>query len=217
MNSGLVREFEKLLGPSSVLYRPEDLLLYEYDGSVEKGRPDLVVFPNSTEDVSRIAKLAAKYNVPIVGRGADTGLFGGALARPGGVMLVFARMNRILELDIENHCAVVHRPFRRLGGHPRRNHRKAFAPRSLRLGRSCETGHQRWVLLALRLTPHAPPQIRLRPAKYLRPQPFSVLPALSVIAGRNPCATVINKKRPHLERLFSAKLSLNISYRTQGR
>jgi len=51
MNSGLVREFEKLLGPSSVLYRPEDLPLYEYDGSVEKGRPDLVVFPDSTEDV----------------------------------------------------------------------------------------------------------------------------------------------------------------------
>ncbi len=107
MNSGLVREFEKLLGPSSVLYRPEDLLLYEYDGSVEKGRPDLVVFPDSTDDVSRIAKLAAKYNVPIVGRGAGTGLSGGALARTGGVMLVFARMNRILELDIENQRAIV--------------------------------------------------------------------------------------------------------------
>src|SRR5437762_9200827 len=107
MNSGLVREFEELLGPSSVLYRPEDLLLYEYDGSVEKGRPDLVVFPHSTEDVSRIAEFAAKYNLPIVGRGAGTGLSGGALARTGGVMLVFARMNRILELDIENQRAVV--------------------------------------------------------------------------------------------------------------
>src|SRR6202521_5459382 len=107
MNSGLVREFEKLLGPSSVLYRPEDLLLYEYDGSIEKGRPDLVVFPDSTEDVSRIVKLAAKYDVPIVGRGAGTGLSGGALARTGGVMLVFARMNRILELDIENQRAIV--------------------------------------------------------------------------------------------------------------
>src|SRR6267378_7637197 len=86
MNSGLVREFEKLLGPSSVLYRPEDLLLYRYDRSVEKGRPELVVFPHSTEDVLCIAKLAAKYNVPIVGRGVGTGLSGGALARTGGVM-----------------------------------------------------------------------------------------------------------------------------------
>jgi len=107
MNSGLVRDFEKLLGPSSVLHRPEDLLLYEYDGSVEKGRPNLVVFPTTTEDVSRVVKLAAKYNLPIVGRGAGTGLSGGALARTGGVMLVFARMNRILELDAENQRAVV--------------------------------------------------------------------------------------------------------------
>jgi glycolate oxidase len=107
MNAGLINELEKLLGTSSVLYQPEDTLLYEYDGSVEKGRPDLVVFPESTENVSQIVKLAAKYNVPVVGRGAGTGLSGGALARTGGVMIVFARMNRILELDAENQRAVV--------------------------------------------------------------------------------------------------------------
>jgi glycolate oxidase len=107
MNSGLVREFEKLLGPSSVLYRPEDLLLYEYDGSIEKGRPDVVVFPATTEQVSCIVKRAAEHHLPIVGRGAGTGLSGGALARTGGVMLVFARMNRILELDADDQRAVV--------------------------------------------------------------------------------------------------------------
>jgi glycolate oxidase len=107
MNSGLLREFEKLLGSESVLYQPEDLLLYEYDGSVEKGRPNFVVFPESTEDVSRIVKLAAQHHLPIVGRGAGTGLSGGALARTGGVMLAFARMNRILALDAENQRAVV--------------------------------------------------------------------------------------------------------------
>ena len=107
MNPGIVDELEKLLGSSSVLYQPEDTLLYEFDGSVEKGRPDIVVFPESTEKVSEIVKLAAKYNVPIVGRGAGTGLSGGALARTGGVMIVFARMNRILELDAENQRAVV--------------------------------------------------------------------------------------------------------------
>src|SRR5882762_6937318 len=107
MNSGLVRDFEKLLGPSSVLHRPEDLLLYEYDGSVEKGRPNLVVFPATTEDVSRIAKLAAADDGEMVFRGAGTGLSGGALARTGGVMLVFARMNRILEIDSDNQRAVV--------------------------------------------------------------------------------------------------------------
>ncbi len=107
MITELIGDLQKLLGASAVLDRPEDLLLYEYDGSVEKGRPDAVVFPSSAEEVSRIVKLAASYNIPIVGRGAGTGLSGGALARSGGLMIVFARMNRILEVDIENRRAVV--------------------------------------------------------------------------------------------------------------
>ena len=107
MPTSLLRELNSLLGSSNVLHKIEDLMLYEYDGSVEKARPDLVVFPHTTEDVSQIVKLAAKHNVPIVGLGSGTGLSGGALARGGGVMIVFARMNRILELDLENARAVV--------------------------------------------------------------------------------------------------------------
>jgi glycolate oxidase len=102
-----IRELQNLLGPSAVLHHPEDLLLYEYDGSVEKGRPDAVVFPSSTEEVSQIVKLAAQFSIPIVGRGAGTGLSGGALPRSGGIMIAFARMNRILDLDIENQRATV--------------------------------------------------------------------------------------------------------------
>jgi glycolate oxidase len=96
-----------LLGPENVLCANEDLLLYEFDGSVEKARPELVVFPRTTEDVSSIVRLAARYEVPIVGRGAGTGLSGGALARGGGVMIVFARMNKIIEIDVESRRAVV--------------------------------------------------------------------------------------------------------------
>jgi glycolate oxidase len=98
---------KSLLGPRNVLESELDLILYEFDGSVEKARPDLVVFPHTTAEVSQLVKLAARYEVPIVGRGAGTGLSGGALARGGGVMIVFARMNKVLELDIENHRAVV--------------------------------------------------------------------------------------------------------------
>jgi glycolate oxidase len=107
MEPALIRELQSLLGPANVLSQKEDLLLYEFDGSVEKARPEVVVFPHTTEDVSRIVKLANKYQVPVVGRGAGTGLSGGALARGGGVMIVFARMNRILELDLENRRVVV--------------------------------------------------------------------------------------------------------------
>jgi glycolate oxidase len=105
--ASLVREMKSLLGPKNVLDQPLDLLLYEFDGSVEKARPELVVFPHTTLEVSQIVMLAARYQVPIVGRGAGTGLSGGALARGGGVMIVFARMNKILEVDLENRRAVV--------------------------------------------------------------------------------------------------------------
>jgi len=107
MTSLFIRELSKLLAPSAVLHLPEDVLLYEYDGSVEKGRPDIVAFPQSTEEVSRIVTLAAQHDIPIVGRGAGTGLSGGALAPLGGLLIAFTRMNRILELDFENQRAVV--------------------------------------------------------------------------------------------------------------
>ena len=103
----MIREMKVLLGAANVLDKTADLMLYEFDGSVEKARPDLVVFPHTTEDVAGIVRLAGRYEVPIVGRGAGTGLSGGALARGGGVMVVFARMNRILEIDVENRRAVV--------------------------------------------------------------------------------------------------------------
>jgi glycolate oxidase len=96
-----------LLGARGYLDRPEDLALYEYDGSVDKARPEIVVFPRSTEDVVGIVRIARDHHVPVVGRGAGTGLSGGAIALAGGIMIGFARMNRILEIDLENERAVV--------------------------------------------------------------------------------------------------------------
>jgi len=98
---------ERILGPRGYLHRPEDLTLYEYDGGIDKSRPDLVVFPQSTQDVVAIVKLAAQFGIAIVGRGAGTGLSGGAIARAGGIIISFARMNRILEIDLANERAVV--------------------------------------------------------------------------------------------------------------
>ena len=96
-----------LLGPRGYLDRPEDLTLYEYDGGVDKHRPDLVVFPRTTKDVSALVKIAREFGVPFVGRGAGTGLSGGAIPREGGITIAFARMNKILEIDYENERAVV--------------------------------------------------------------------------------------------------------------
>lgn len=107
MDSRLVRELKKLLGTGAVLHKREDLLLYEYDGSVEVARPECVVFPRNTQDVVGIVRLANQYKTPLVGRGAGTGLSGGALPRQGGILIVFSLMNRILHVDTENRRATV--------------------------------------------------------------------------------------------------------------
>jgi glycolate oxidase len=105
--SSASKELRKLLGNDAVLDRPEDLMVYEYDASLAKGTPDLVVLPESTEHVVAIMRVAAKYKVPIVPRGSGTGLSGGSVPRTGGIVVTFSRMNRILEIDVPNRRAVV--------------------------------------------------------------------------------------------------------------
>src|SRR5213078_578573 len=103
----LVRELSDVIGARYVLHTPYDLMLYEYDASIDRSTPDVVVLPASTEDVAAIVKIAARHHVPVVPRGAGTGLSGGAVPVYGGIMIVFARMNRILEIDYTNLRAVV--------------------------------------------------------------------------------------------------------------
>ncbi|MBV9762970.1 MAG: FAD-binding protein [Acidobacteriaceae bacterium] len=103
----VLADFESVIGKAAVLSEPNDLTMYEYDGGVDKSRPDVVVFPRTTEDVVALVVLAREHKLPIVGRGAGTGLSGGAIARSGGMIVSFARMNRIIEIDISNERAIV--------------------------------------------------------------------------------------------------------------
>ncbi|MGE3272738.1 MAG: FAD-binding oxidoreductase [Chloroflexota bacterium] len=105
--SALIEELERALGQDAVLWRQYDLMLYEYDGSIDKARAQAVVFPRSAQDVSAVIKLCNARGVPYTARGAGTGLSGGAIPSQGGVLISFARMNRILEVDLENLRAVV--------------------------------------------------------------------------------------------------------------
>src|SRR2546421_5455515 len=103
----VVRELSALLGVRYVLHTPYDLMMYEYDASIDRSTPDIVVMPASTEEVVAIVKIAARHKVPVVPRGAGTGLSGGAIPIYGGIVIVFTRMNRILEVDYDNLRAVV--------------------------------------------------------------------------------------------------------------
>jgi glycolate oxidase len=104
---GVLDDLRKIVGRDAVLDRPEDMMLYEYDAGVRRSTPGAVVFPQNTQQVSEIMRLASTNHIPVVGRGAGTGLSGGAISQAGGLVIAFSRMNRILEVDVENARAVV--------------------------------------------------------------------------------------------------------------
>ncbi len=103
----MIEELSKIVGKENVLYSETDLLLYGYDASLFKAKPDCIVLPGSTEEVSQIVKLVRRESVPVVARGSGTNLSGGTIPAKGGIVLHFSRMNRILEIDIKNQRAVV--------------------------------------------------------------------------------------------------------------
>jgi glycolate oxidase len=92
-----------------VLREPDDVEGYRRDETpyLSAGMPLGVAFPTSTADVSEIVRLAAEERVPLVARGAGTGLSGGANAVDGGLVVSFARMDTIVEIDRENLTATV--------------------------------------------------------------------------------------------------------------
>lgn len=107
MEKKVIDEIIGIVGKDKVLTSPEDRRCYAYDARTDGVIPDLVVFPSSAEDVSGILKLANRHLFPVIPRGQGTGLTGGSIPLSGGVVLVFSKMNRILEIDTENLIAVV--------------------------------------------------------------------------------------------------------------
>jgi glycolate oxidase len=92
-----------IVGARHVIADAAELSTYECDGLTGvRVRPGLVVLPASTEEVAEVMRAAGAAGVPIVARGAGTGLSGGALPVAGGIVLSLSRMRRILEVDLEN-------------------------------------------------------------------------------------------------------------------
>jgi glycolate oxidase len=69
--------------------------------------PAAVVFPTSTADVAAVLRLAAEHTIPVTARGSGTGLSGAAIPVAGGIVVSFERMDQVIEVDTENHVAVV--------------------------------------------------------------------------------------------------------------
>ena len=104
----LVAALERALPPGGILTESEDLRVYECDGLTgHRQVPALVCLPETTEEVQAVVRACVACSVPFVARGAGTGLSGGALPVADGIVISLARMNRVLEVDLDAQRVVV--------------------------------------------------------------------------------------------------------------
>ena len=102
-----IRRLARICGDNIITDKPR-LRVYETDGlTAKKQLPWVVVLPSSIEEVQEIVRLCDRFEVPLVARGAGTGLSGGAMPHAEGVLLSLAKFNRILSVDTENLLARV--------------------------------------------------------------------------------------------------------------
>jgi glycolate oxidase len=108
LDAAFGRRLESLLGPGALVTAREERRTYECDAlTSHRATPGLVVLPATTEQVQQVVRECHRAGVPFVARGSGTGLSGGALPLEDGVLIVLARMRRILEVDLANGRVVV--------------------------------------------------------------------------------------------------------------
>ena len=103
----IIDQLTEIVGKDHLTAVKEDLMSYSYDGTAREFLPEAVVFPGSTDEVSRVMRLASEKIFPVVPRGAGTGMTGGSLPVQGGVVLAMSRLDRIIRIDPENQTAKV--------------------------------------------------------------------------------------------------------------
>ena len=111
----IIAQLRRILPAASVLSTPAELGPYECDGlTAFAQRPLVVVLPETVQQVQAVLSLCSRQGVPVVARGAGTGLSGGALPLADGVLLSLAKFNRLIEVDPDNRTARVEPGVRNL-------------------------------------------------------------------------------------------------------
>ena len=110
-----IRQCQTLVGIGNVISDQASLRVYECDAlSAYRNLPALVVLPETVEQVQALLKLCSSHEIPVVARGAGTGLAGGALPVEGGIVLGLSKMNRILAIDPVNRTTTLQPGVRNL-------------------------------------------------------------------------------------------------------
>jgi glycolate dehydrogenase FAD-linked subunit len=103
----MVEELRRAVGREQVITSANDLRIFERDASIAGAVPDAIVLPANTQEVAAVMKIAGRHGIPVVPRGAGTGLSGGAVTIRGGIALQMTRMRRILDIDTVAESALV--------------------------------------------------------------------------------------------------------------
>jgi glycolate oxidase len=101
----ILNELQDTVGKDRCLTAPEDLLVYSHDVFCDR-KPDVVILPTTTEEVSRVLKLANREQIPVTPRGSATGLSGMCVPAQGGIVMAMSKMNKILEINPEDRLAI---------------------------------------------------------------------------------------------------------------
>lgn len=107
MKEELLAQIRDIVGESDFSTRVADLYVYGFDASIHHRNPDVIVRPRTTEQVSRILRLADENKIPVLARGGGTGLCGSAVPLEGGVVMDMTRMDEIKEIKVEDLYCVV--------------------------------------------------------------------------------------------------------------
>jgi glycolate oxidase len=107
MRDNIKRELASIVGMERVTDKPEDLVAYSLDPYIEEHRPELALFPQSTDEVSAVMKIAFREGIPVTPRGSGTNLAGETVPVRGGIAMALSRMDKILEIDRRNRIARV--------------------------------------------------------------------------------------------------------------
>lgn len=107
ISKDIIEILSGIVGPENVSADEAALAAYSYDATRLRGVPHVVVRPASEDEISKIMTLATRHELPVVPRGAGSGLSGGAVASRGGVVLSFERMDRIIDIDTKTRTATV--------------------------------------------------------------------------------------------------------------
>lgn len=103
-----LQDLVEIVGEPNVKTSRAQLSAYSYDATAGfQSAPDAVVSPASTEEIAAIMKLCGRFKIPLVPRGSGTNLAAGTVPSQGGIVLLFNRMNAIIELDTDNLCVTV--------------------------------------------------------------------------------------------------------------